>query len=386
MPIWDYAVELSVILFIATAALLIAASRAGRTRTGRMLALSSFGTVIGADYSMLMAYRGEPALVYERPGPMERRVIKRRGQFEYVDKEDGESDGGGSGGGGAAAAAGGPTDSGSGDGSDEAGAGGSTGSRNGQAASSSPLAALLGLADSPIAAAANTGGTRLGDVIKDCPDCPDLIAVAPGYFRFGAVPGDTDALPGERPQRLVGMSRWYAIGRSEVTVAQFTSFMRATGRAVPSCNNGSAPADPASPIACITQAEAVAYVDWLRVSTGIPYRLPSELEWEWAARGGAEKRFASGEDALTQRPVTNAIGMTGLHGGVAERVGGCWTETTAGLPRNSASGQQQPVCKLGIVRDAATSEPLAHGRLSSRRPSPADQRAPTIGFRIARDL
>lgn len=383
MQIWDYAVELSILLFVATAVLLLAASRAGQTPLGRRLALASIATVCGADYAMLKAYNGEPTPTYERAGPIERRVIQRRGQFEYVDKADGNADAGGSGGSGSStAASGGSGSGGAGDGSGEAAAG----SASGQQPRTSMLASLISQAAAAPGTLANRGQVSVGDVVRDCADCPDMVVVAPGYFRMGAVPGDADASSAELPRRLVSMPRWYAIGRSEVTLGQYMAFVRASGRGAPVCVSGPSPTDTAAPVTCVTQADAAAYLDWLRIMTGIVYRLPTESEWEWAARGGVEQRFVSGKDAPAKRPITNAIGMAGLHGGVAERVAGCWTTATTGPARNPAATGRQSVCKFGIVRDAATSEPAEHARLSTRRPSMPDQRVPTIGFRIARDL
>ena len=374
----DTATYLAIVLFGLTAILLISAVRVGQNRLGRVLALSSIASVCGANYSMVAAYTGEPPLVYERPGPIERRVIKRRGEFEYVDKEDGSNESGA--GSGQSSSAG----SASGDGSDGGAADNSGNSSSGTGnASRSALANLFSNASN---SAASGAGVQLGDSIKDCTDCPDLVAVAPGFLKMGVVPDDTDAQESERPRRLVTIPRWFAIGRNEVTLGQYLAFTKATGREAPNCGSGARTHDLTAPVTCVTAADARAYVEWLTRISGIAYRLPAETEWEWAARGGHENRYVTGAVAPITLPVTNAIGMAGLHGGAAEIVGACWTATHADMSRAATRSSVDTRCWANVVRDAASGEPPVLSRLSARRQLPAGQRSPFVGFRIARDL
>lgn len=374
----DTASTFAIILFALTAVLLFAATWVGRTRLGRMLALSSIASVCAANYSMVSAYNGEPPVVYERPGPIERRVIQRRGEFEYVDKEGGEAEGGGGSGRGSAggATAGGPAD-----GATDSAAGGSS-SGTGRP-SRSGIASLFSNSST---SEARDGRVQLGDTLKDCADCPDLVAVAPGFFRMGADAADTDAQESERPRRLVTVPRWFAIGRSEVTVGQYRNFTTATGHAWPGCGAGTPSGDPAAPVTCVSPADVRAYVEWLGRQTGIAYRLPAETEWEWAARGGNETRYVSGNTPPLTPSVTNSIGMAGLHGGAAEVVGSCWTANHNEMSRTAAQSVPTTRCRNVVVRDAASGEQPVMSRLSARRQLPADQRSPFVGFRIARDM
>ncbi len=246
----DTATSLAIGLFALTAVLLLFANRAGQTRLGRVLALSSIASVCGANYSMVAAYNGEPPLVYERPGPIERRVIQRRGQFEYVDKEDG-SGGGGSGQSASQSSSAGAASDGSAasDAASNAAAGAGSASRS----------AMASLFQNVSNSAARDGSVKHGDLLKDCPDCPDLVAVAPGFLRMGAMPDDSDAHGAERPRRLVTVPRWFAIGRNEVTLGQYRAFARATGRAAPDCGAGTRNSDPASPATCVSADDARAY-------------------------------------------------------------------------------------------------------------------------------
>lgn len=133
-------------------------------------------------------------------------------------------------------------------------------------------------------------------------------------------------------------------------------------------------------------ADARAYVEWLTRITGVTYRLPAETEWEWAARGGSDDRYVTGNSPPLTPSVTNPIGMAGLHGGAAELVGACWTASHAYMSRDAARSLANLRCRNVVVRDAASREIPVLSRLSARRQIPAESRNPFIGFRIARDL
>jgi hypothetical protein len=171
-----------------------------------------------------------------------------------------------------------------------------------------------------------------------------------------------------------------------VNVDGALAFTKATGREAPNCGSGARTHDLTAPVTCVTAADARAYVEWLTRISGIAYRLPAETEWEWAARGGHENRYVTGAVAPITLPVTNAIGMAGLHGGAAEIVGACWTATHADMSRAATRSSVDTRCWANVVRDAASGEPPVLSRLSARRQLPAGQRSPFVGFRIARDL
>ena len=377
MPEIDSVSLLALSLFGLTAVLLLAATRFGQTRTGRILALAAIGTVIGADHFMMQSYRGEKEFITQHAGPIERRVIQRRGSFEYVDKEDGSASDGGGGSGSSAASA---TGSGSADGGSEGGTGNGSGSTGSGAGSSRGAPSRFSqLLDKLMPAA--FAARRNGDAARDCEHCPEMVVVAPGYFRMGAAPGDADAQASEYPSRMVRVTAVFAIGRSEITVAQYMAFASATGRSVPDCVAGRS-GNPRAPAACVSWRDAVDYVAWLNAMTGRTYRLPSEAEWEWAARGGSAGRYFTAD--VPAKAVVNAFGLANIHGGVAEIVVACWTETLGqGLGRPSS---RPGTCRQRVLRDAGDGEPRVLSRLSARRAIDIDERRPQVGFRVARDL
>lgn len=372
MPEIDSVSLLALGLFVLTAVLLLAATHFGQTRAGRILALSAIAAVIGADHFMMETYRGEKEFITQHAGPIERRVIHRRGSFEYVDKDDGSaSDGGGGGSGTTASAAG----TGNADGASQGGtenASGNTGSGAGSGQSApSRLSQFLDKV-MPAAIAAR----RNGAAASDCEHCPEMVVVAPGYFRMGAASADADAQASEYPSRMVRVTTAFAIGRSEITVAQYMAFVRATGRSVPDCVAGRS-GNPRAPVECVSWRDAVDYIAWLNAMTGRAYRLPSEVEWEWAARGGSAGRYVTAD--VPAKAAVNGFGLANIHGGVAEIVAACWTQTLRQSSRPGTCGQR-------ALRDGGDDEPRVLSRLSARRAIDIDARRPQVGFRVARDL
>jgi formylglycine-generating enzyme required for sulfatase activity len=146
-----------------------------------------------------------------------------------------------------------------------------------------------------------------GESFQDCRICPVMVVVPPGGFRMGFDGGE----PGrdEGPARYVSIGYSFAVGRFEVTQAQFAAFVTEThyetrgGCQVwegewrnpqdadwTNPGYGRIPFDD-EPVACVSWDDAIAYVSWLSRRTGDRYRLLSEAEWEYAARAGTTTEY-----------------------------------------------------------------------------------------------
>lgn len=266
---------------------------------------------------------------------------------------------------------------------------------------------------------------------------PETIALPGGSFWYGSDVGD----PEERPQQQRTVKP-FAIGVIEVTVAQFAAFAKATGlRQEGGCRHyafdqrvvdpnrsfdkpGYAQSDD-MPVVCISGDEAVAYAAWLSRETGRRYRLPTQEEWEYAARAGDRRetfwsspseacRFANVSDATRQASVAagefgpeklappafaafpcddgyafaspvkhfppNGFGLYGVLGNVWEITEGCveWAK--------DAAGRETTACLHRPARGGSWMLAEKYIRLANRGSLQEKLRNFTIGFRIAMDL
>jgi formylglycine-generating enzyme required for sulfatase activity len=116
-------------------------------------------------------------------------------------------------------------------------------------------------------------------------DMPEMVLVEGGTFTMGN--SAKTAEDEEKPAHKVTVKNFY-ISKYEVTVAQYKAFCTATKRAMPPAPNWGW--NEKHPIVNVTWNDAVAYCEWLSKKTGKKYRLPTEAEWEFAARGGKKSK------------------------------------------------------------------------------------------------
>ena len=273
---------------------------------------------------------------------------------------------------------------------------------------------------------------------KDCPTCPSMVRIPPGAFRMGGEGGEAGRPEG--PLRTITFAHAFALGRTEVTNAQYAQFVKAAGYAVPgACRTlidgafkPSPEADwrrpgvgmtaaPDLPVVCVSWADATAYAAWLSKRTGHAYRLPTEAEWEYGARAGGEGTFFWGEDesaACTYGDVYDAsaaelkLGWTAAacddHArylapvasyrpnafGLYDTVGNAWEWTqdcyVAPYPAAPADGSAVPAppegCERRTVRGGGWMTRVDRARSSFRGRDPEAARYSYFGFRIARDM
>lgn len=112
---------------------------------------------------------------------------------------------------------------------------------------------------------------------------PALLHIPEGWFQMGSDAGQDV----ERPVHRVWVDAFF-MAESQVTVAEYARFLQATGTALPPFWSDPNFNDPQQPVVAVSWFEAAAYCEWLTSMTGAHYRLPTEAEWERAARGGRE--------------------------------------------------------------------------------------------------
>ena len=128
----------------------------------------------------------------------------------------------------------------------------------------------------------------------DCDQCPELIAIPAGRFQMGAPETDADAEPEEKPRREVAIDKAFALGRYEVSEREWAAC--ANDAACRNVRPASATVLADSPKTHVTWQDTQDFLRWLNGKTGQSYRLPSEAEWEYAARAGADSRYPWGDE------------------------------------------------------------------------------------------
>jgi formylglycine-generating enzyme required for sulfatase activity len=135
------------------------------------------------------------------------------------------------------------------------------------------------------------------DSFRDCPDCPEMVVVPPGKSTMGSPENEKDRLEDEGPQHEVTIARPFAVGKTDVTFAEWDVCI-AAGACPKVFDNGLAWAWGDQPVILVSWDEAKGYAAWLKRMTGKDYRLLSETEWEYAARAGNQGRWSFGDDEL----------------------------------------------------------------------------------------
>jgi formylglycine-generating enzyme required for sulfatase activity len=250
-------------------------------------------------------------------------------------------------------------------------------------------------------------------VIQDCPSCPSLVVLPQGRGQVGDGSGRGEA--SARPVRLVALDYGLAMGRFEVTLAEWRACV-ADG-ACPALQSGNQAMAARAPVAGVSYEDAKLYLAWLQRRTGHGYRLPSEAEWELAARAGAIDTRASdptealcaygnvadGASAFPDRDAVcrdgfpaerapvgqfrpNAFGLYDMTGNVWEWTEDCWHRTYQRAPQSPAPWLRG--CDTGdrVLRGGSYRTGPQHNRLSTRLPLAPDLQPADAGFRVVRPV
>ena len=230
---------------------------------------------------------------------------------------------------------------------------------------------------------------------------PEMVEIPAGVFRMGCVSGQRCS-DQEEPVHEVRIARPFAISKYEVTFADWQTCLDGGG-----CN-GYSPEDSGwgradRPVINVSWNDAQAYLSWLSQETGEQYRLPSEAEWEYAARAGAATAYTWGNrigrnlancqgcrsqwDNDQTAPVgsfpENAFGLHDMHGNVWEWVQDCWNGSYEGAPTDGRAWEVRD-CEFRVLRGGAWNTQTRWVRSAHRMASATPVRA--YGFRIARTV
>ena len=219
---------------------------------------------------------------------------------------------------------------------------------------------------------------------------PEMVSLRGGSFAMGS---NEDV--SEKPVRQVTVKP-FAMGKFPVSVREWNACAAAKA-----CGFTATGKDDA-PVANVSWSDAKQYVAWLAETTRKPYRLPSEAEWEYAARGGTQTRYWWGDQfqagmvnckncsdiPAIDQPVKvgslkpNPFGLFDMGGGVDQWVEDCWHRNYQGAPTDgSAWGENE--CPSHVIRSGSWRNDSNYARTSNRGSYDTNVRYPTHGFRVA---
>jgi formylglycine-generating enzyme required for sulfatase activity len=241
-----------------------------------------------------------------------------------------------------------------------------------------------------------------GSDFKECANgCPTMIVVPAGKFTMGSPETERDRLKNEGPQHEVTIAKPFAVGRTDVTFAEWDICV-AAGACTKVPDNGWGRGD--RPVVMVSWEEAKGYVAWLKRMTGKDYRLLSEAEWEYSARAGNQGRWSFGDDEAqlgdygwffenskgNPQPVAkkkpNAFGLYDMHGNVWQWVDDPYHENYEGALSDGSVWGSGGDASRRVIRGGSWAYIPVGLRSAYRRTGPTDKRDFNLGFRVGRTL
>lgn len=305
------------------------------------------------------------------------------------------------------------------------------------------ISLLVGLAGNAFAES-DSSTMRPGQVFRDCPDCPDMVVIPAGKFMMGMSEEEIKRNQQEEPlisrllfgyakaslpQHSATIRKSFALGQFPVMHSEFAVFARETGFStdqpclVRTMRNRISPSNAADwrhpgfeqtdqdPVVCVSWEEAQDYVAWLnaKVNGGKPngkdgpYRLPSEAEWEYAARAGTQTVRWWGDDIGTNRAVCvgcgspwdnrkpspvggttfNPFRLSDMLGNIWEWTEDCWNKNYDQAPNNGGPWLSG-ICNERVMRGGSWLADFWHITSASRSENAIISHSNQIGFRVAR--
>lgn len=219
---------------------------------------------------------------------------------------------------------------------------------------------------------------------------PEMNAIRGGSFTMGSNEDVT-----EKPTHQVTIKP-FSIGRFPVTVREWNECTKAKACAFAATGKDDAP------VTNISWSDAKQFVAWLADVTRKPYRLPTEAEWEYAARGGSQTKYWWGDQfepgmancknctdiPADAQPVNvgslkpNPFGLYDMGGGVDQWVEDCWHKNYQGAPADGSAWAESD-CASHVIRSGSWKNDVRYARPSNRDSYDTNVRYPTHGFRVA---
>jgi formylglycine-generating enzyme required for sulfatase activity/predicted Ser/Thr protein kinase len=274
---------------------------------------------------------------------------------------------------------------------------------------------------------------RQGEVFRDCPTCPLMKALPPGQFTQGALDSEADATPLEKPAHPVNIAHPFGMGVYEVTVGEYREFAEASQHKSAGCqvydgtwqskselnwNNVGYSQTATHPVVCVSWRDAGEYAAWLSRKTGQQYRLPTDSEWEYAARAGSvtARPWSTNEAACVAANVAdqtaaqqypgwkvhpcsdgytysspvgsfqpNEFGLYDMLGNVFEWVQDCWHPDYRGAPADGSAWLSGDCSQRGLRGGSWFTAPSLVST-SARNRFEDTYRSNSVGFRLVREI
>ncbi len=230
---------------------------------------------------------------------------------------------------------------------------------------------------------------------------PEMVRIPPGKFLMGSVDG-SDV---EKPQHEVTIAYAFEISKYEVTFAEYDHFAKATNRTLPDDRGWGR---ETRPVINVSFGDAQAYTQWLSQQTGKKYRLPTEAEWEYVARAGAQTAYWWGDDIGNNNAVCagcgsswdnqqtapvgsfkpNAFGLFDTAGNVWEWTQDCWHSNYDSAPKDGSAWLEKSGgdCGIRVVRGGSWGDSPQNLRSAIRYWDISGGAGDNLGFRISRDF
>ena len=235
------------------------------------------------------------------------------------------------------------------------------------------------------------------DTFADCTNCPAMVRIAGGGFTMGQGAREPESAPAH-PVEI----RTFAMSRFPVTIGEWKACVAGGGcKSTPRMATG----DARVPVHNVSWDDASQYVAWLSRVTRQTYRLPTEAEWEFTARGGTTTRYWWGEkigvslancldcggaeNPHAPMPVDlykpNPFGLVDMLGGVAQWTADCWFPNYRGAPANGTAREDKN-CEKRVLRGGSFRSEHDELTVTARNNYDQSVRYQLNGFRVARDV